>query len=69
VSLAARSFGRVIVTNKMWGRRWHIVSGGSSFLRCHNSYYEDEPGRRSTAKMLSRDEARRIREFPKRLDV
>jgi len=44
-----------------------VKDGGGQKLKY--VYYEDEPGRQSTAKMLSRDEARRIREFPKRLDV
>jgi hypothetical protein len=46
---------------------WSIEDIGAAFVVKDSSaqklgyfYYEEEPGRRSTAKMLSKDEARRI---------
>jgi hypothetical protein len=46
---------------------WSIEDNGSCFIVLdHNAqalayvYYEEEPGRRSAARLLTRDEARRI---------
>jgi len=46
---------------------WSIEDNGACFIvkdsagqKLAHVYYEDEPGRRSTAKLLTRDEARRI---------
>jgi hypothetical protein len=46
---------------------WSIEDNGAAYFVKDNSgqklayvYYEEEPGRRSSAKLLSRDEARRI---------
>ena len=45
---------------------WSIEDTGAAFVKDASAqklgyfYYEEEPGRRSTAKMLARDEARRI---------
>jgi hypothetical protein len=46
---------------------WSIEEGAACFIvRDHDKqalayvYFEDEPGRRSSAKLLTRDEARRI---------
>jgi hypothetical protein len=46
---------------------WSVEDNGACFVVRDGSgqklayvYYEEEPGRRSTAKMLTRDEARRI---------
>jgi hypothetical protein len=36
---------------------WFVVSAGQKLAYV---YFEDEPGRRSAAKLLSKDEARRI---------
>ena len=46
---------------------WSIEDNGACFIVLDHSgqalayvYYEDEPGRRSAAQLLTRDEARRI---------
>jgi hypothetical protein len=46
---------------------WSIEDTGTAFVVMDSSgqklgyfYYEEEPGRRTTAKMLTKDEARRI---------
>jgi len=46
---------------------WSVENIGAAFVAKDNGgqklayvYYDEEPGRRSTAKMLTKDEARRI---------
>jgi hypothetical protein len=55
------------MTSRRFPPPWSIEDIGAAFIVKDASgqklgyfYYEEEPGRRSTAKMLTRDEARRI---------
>jgi len=55
------------MTARRFPAPWKIEETGACFIvRDHNGqalayiYFEDEPGRRSAAKLLTRDEARRI---------
>jgi hypothetical protein len=55
------------VANRRSPPPWSIEDNGACFIvRDHGGqalayvYYEEEPGRRSAAKLLSKDEARRI---------
>ena len=48
-------------------RPWTLEDNGASFIVCDRNrqtlayvYYEEEPGRRAAASLLTRDEARRI---------
>jgi hypothetical protein len=52
---------------EMTARRWTVEDIGAAFVvRDHSGqqlayvYFEEEPGRRSAAKLLTKDEARRI---------
>jgi hypothetical protein len=54
-------------TNRRFPLPWSIEDTGAAFVvkdaggqKLGYFYYEEEPGRRSTAKMLTKDEARRI---------
>jgi hypothetical protein len=54
-------------TNRRFPAPWSIEDIGAAFIVKDKSgqklgyfYYEEEPGRRSVAKMLTKDEARRI---------
>jgi hypothetical protein len=55
------------VTERRFPPPWSVEEQAACFVvRDHNGqalayvYFEDEPGRRSAAKLLSKDEARRI---------
>jgi hypothetical protein len=55
------------VTPRRFPPPWNVDDNGACFIvRDHSGqalahvYYEDEPGRRSAANLLTRDEARRI---------
>jgi len=55
------------VTERRFPQPWSVEEQDACFVaRDHNGqqlayvYFEDEPGRRSAAKLLSKDEARRI---------
>jgi len=60
--------GRAAITSRRFPPPWSVEEEEACFIvRNHNGqalaayvYFEDEPGRRSAAKLLSRDEARRI---------
>ena len=39
--------------------RWHVANGSTDFFFAL-AYYEQEPGRRAAAGLLTRDEVRRI---------
>jgi hypothetical protein len=54
-------------TNRRFPPPWSVEDTGAAFVVKDSSgqklgyfYYEEESGRRSTAKMLTKDEARRI---------
>jgi hypothetical protein len=54
-------------TNRRFRAPWSVEDIGACFVvkdaggqKLGYFYYEEEPGRRSTAKMLTKDEARRI---------
>jgi endo-1,4-beta-D-glucanase Y len=56
-----------VVTPRRFPSPWSVEDIGAAYVvRDQNDqglayvYYEDEPGRRTAAKMLSKDEARRI---------
>jgi hypothetical protein len=55
------------VSNRRFPPPWSIEDIGAAFVvkdsagqKLSYIYYEEEPGRRSSAKLLSKDEARRI---------
>jgi hypothetical protein len=63
----ARRGGNLLVQARRFTPTWDIEDNGACFIvKDHNGqapayvYYEDEPGRRSAAKLLTSDEARRI---------
>jgi hypothetical protein len=54
-------------TNRRFPPPWSIEDTGAAFIvkdksgqKFSDFYYEEEPGRRSSAKMLTKDEARRL---------
>jgi hypothetical protein len=55
------------VTDRRFPPPWTVEDIGAAFKICESTgqvlacvYFEDEPGRRSAAKLLTKDEARRI---------
>ena len=59
--------GRAAITSRRFPPPWSVEEEEACFIvRDHNGqalayvYYEQEPGRRSAAHLLTRDEARRI---------
>jgi hypothetical protein len=65
--IADRSANHTVMPPRRFPPPWTVEETAPCFIvRDHNGqalafvYFEDEPGRRNTAKLLTRDEARRV---------
>ena len=65
--MGPRKIGATALTERRFPPPWIVEELEACFYVCDSAgqklayvYFEDEPGRRSAAKLLSKDEARRI---------